>query len=225
MDRHARLLSRSAFSSLGQPIEIASQDVQPRLDGWCCHSFCGPAGLGGFLAIMPRRQRWLLSELVHEPQRSRARGEVRASQRRPAHAARSIITSHAIRAMGDRGAGTANLGVRPFDPLALPLSLLITRVSGSGPASASRDAQPRQRQQITERIDHPLEQAQRPINHRPTAWPDCSRQSSTKTRRASRPASARVQYFRCARSQRCATGLAPRRSGGSGPLPALACPE
>ena len=178
MDRHARLLSRSAFSSLGQPIEIASQDVQPRLDGWCCHSFCGPAGLGGFLAIMPRRQRWLLSELVHEPQRSRARGEVRASQRRPAHAARSIITSHAIRAMGDRGAGTANLGVRPFDPLALPLSLLITRVSGSGPASASRDAQPRQRQQITERIDHPLEQAQRPINHRHPACDPTRHQSS-----------------------------------------------
>jgi hypothetical protein len=62
---------RSAVSGIGQPIEIASQAVQPRLGGSRRHSFCCPAGLGGFLAIVSRRQRRRLLELVHEPQHNR----------------------------------------------------------------------------------------------------------------------------------------------------------
>ncbi len=57
--RRARLVfALRAVSGIGQPIELASQAVQPHLDGSRCHSFCGPAGLCGFPAIILRRQRW-----------------------------------------------------------------------------------------------------------------------------------------------------------------------
>jgi hypothetical protein len=56
----------SAVSGIGQQIEIASQAVQACLDGSRRHPFGCPAGLGSFLAIVTRRQRWRLFGLVHE---------------------------------------------------------------------------------------------------------------------------------------------------------------
>jgi len=61
----------SSVSSIGQPIETASRAVQPLLDGSGCRFFCCLASLGSFLAIIPRRQRWRVLGLGHEPQHSR----------------------------------------------------------------------------------------------------------------------------------------------------------
>jgi hypothetical protein len=65
-------LNSARVSGIGQPIEIASQTLQPRLDGSRCHSLCCPSRLSGFLGIVPRRQRWRLFGLVHEPQHNSA---------------------------------------------------------------------------------------------------------------------------------------------------------
>jgi hypothetical protein len=73
---------RSGVSSIGQPIEIASRAVQPLLDGSRRYPSGCPAGLSGFLAIVPRRQCWDVLRLVHEPQHNRTAMEVRASERR-----------------------------------------------------------------------------------------------------------------------------------------------
>jgi hypothetical protein len=125
----ARLCLRGAFSSIGQPIEIASQDVQPCLDGSCCHSFCGPAGLGGFLAVISRWQRRRVFGLVHEPKHNGAARELRASRWVPTHAARSIITRDAIHVAGDRAGRLSplDLGERPCYPHLIPFPLLISR--------------------------------------------------------------------------------------------------
>jgi hypothetical protein len=44
--------------------------VQPLVDRSHYHLLCCRAGLGSFLTIISRRQRWRVSGLVHEPQHS-----------------------------------------------------------------------------------------------------------------------------------------------------------
>jgi hypothetical protein len=65
---------RSGVSSISLPIEPAGQAVQPILDGSRRHPFGCPAGLSGLLAIVPRRQRWGILRLVHEPQHNGRHG-------------------------------------------------------------------------------------------------------------------------------------------------------
>jgi hypothetical protein len=146
---------------------------------------------------------------------------VRASQRRPAHTARSIITPHAIRTVGDRGAGlrTADLGERPFDPLALPLPLLIGRRCRCWTRERVEDVQPRQRQQITERIGQPPEWRCPPsVRHRRSACQIARANARRSLEERSRPTSAPVS-FRCARPPLSATDPRPRHSSESGLRP------
>ena len=71
------------------------------------------------------------------------------------NAARSIITSHAIHAMGGRGARlTFELGERPCYPLPIALPLLIGRSLRHGTDQRVQDAQSRQRQPTIEGVGY-----------------------------------------------------------------------
>jgi hypothetical protein len=57
----------SVVSGIGQPIEIASQAVQPILDGSRCRPLGCLARFSSFPAIVLGRLRWRVCGLIHEP--------------------------------------------------------------------------------------------------------------------------------------------------------------
>src|SRR6516164_11577086 len=109
----------SVVSGIGQPIEIASQAVQPILDGSRCRPLGCLARFSGFPAIILGRLRWRVCGLIHEPHMVGTATEVGPSRRVPRPAGQTIFGRNAICSMGNHGVRllTLGLGERLFYPL------------------------------------------------------------------------------------------------------------